>query len=98
MPFDDYTGPAKTVQPLREAQVEEPWPNVPPALIGRLQRWANETTGGWNPNMTGDQALGQIAFMQGLAHVAAKLEQVARKQVEALRKEANIPSHIRREQ
>lgn len=95
MPFDEYAGPAKTAQSVMEGKVEEPWPTVPPLLVERLKRWVNETVGGWNPNMTGDQALGQIAFMQGQAHLAAKLEQIARKQIETLRQESNIPSHIR---
>lgn len=95
MPFDDYKGPAKPVLTLI-SKPEEPWPNIPPAIVERMKRWINETVGTWTPTMTGDQALGIIAFMQGQAHVVAKMEQVARKQLEALRKDS-IPSHVRKE-
>jgi hypothetical protein len=74
------------------------WPPVPPELLLTLKQWTNqpEHTTMWTPggDMTGDQALGSLAFISGMGYVIQKLEVVHRKQLDAMRSSAQ-PSHVR---
>lgn len=79
--------------PLNDAKN---WPAVPPELLSWLTEWAMlpAHSAEYTKGMSGDDALGSLAFIKGMGHIIGKLKAVREKQL-AVSQQQNIPSHVR---
>ena len=78
--------------PLNDAQN---WPAIPVDLLRAIEDFANQHCAAWQPGMTGYDAIGHLARVQGMGRIVDKLKAVRKKQLELAAKR-NIPSHVRK--
>lgn len=59
------------------------WPTIPDDLVRALQEWGQQPqhSTSWKAGMTGDDAIGNLAFVAGMGHIIGKLVAVRRAQL-----------------
>lgn len=72
------------------------WPAIPDDLIRALQEWGRQPSHStaWKSGMTGEDAVGSLAFIAGMGHIIGKL--VAVRHAQQVRAEkANIATSLK---